>query len=76
MKIKNLNAERTEGFFTIHYVATANVYNDGGINSGPIRLMLTVSSESNETIYQTTFSPSPDLIGPRQQADFSVPFVV
>jgi hypothetical protein len=67
--IRNLNTERTEGFFTIHYIATGNVYNDGGMNADNVRLVLKVLNSDGGIIYQTTFSPEPSTIAPGQSAD-------
>lgn len=70
------NVEHTAGYiFTIHWLLTGHVINQGGSNSGVVQLSLTVTSDqTGGVVYTTTFSPVPAILSPNQEATFSQPF--
>jgi hypothetical protein len=61
-----------------------HVINNCGTESGPIHLRIAVISDVYKrpdapegcTLYETTVSTTPDVLGPNQVGEFSVPFTL
>jgi hypothetical protein len=76
VKILDFKAEHTGGLiFTLHYVVSGHVINDGGSNSNVVQLALVITNnQTGGVLYQTTFSPLPAILTPNEEATFSTPF--
>lgn len=73
VRVVSFNAERTAGYFTVHYLVTGIINNQGSAESGQIQLKLTVS-DHGEPVIQREFTPVTSPLQPGQSAEFSVPF--
>ena len=85
VQILDSNIQHTEGqIFTLHCVISGHVIDNGGTESGPIRLRIAVISDvykgsdapEGYTLYETTVHPTPGVLAPNQEGEFSVSFTL
>jgi hypothetical protein len=75
VQVINFNAERTAGFFTVHYLVTGTIQNTGDADATNIQLRLTVT-DHGEPVIVKTFQPDTSTLTPNSSTTFSVPFTI
>jgi len=75
VQVINFNADRTAGFFTVHYLVTGTIQNTGDADDTNIQLRLTVT-DHGEPVIVKTFQPDLSTLTPNSSTTFSVPFTI